>query len=46
MSVVSMGRKTANVLDDIKAAISDVFLGRSQAIDLALICLLSDGHLN
>lgn len=45
MSVVSMGRKTANVLDDIKAAISDVFLGRSQAIDLALICLLSDGHL-
>ena len=45
MSVVSMGRDEANVLDDIKAAISDVFLGRAEAIDLALTCLLSDGHL-
>ena len=29
----------------IKQAISDVFMGRDEAIDLALICLLSDGHL-
>ena len=34
-----------HLLAEIKSAVSTVFMGRQQAIDLALICLLSDGHL-
>ena len=34
-----------NDLNAIKQAVSHVFMGRSQAIDLALICLLANGHL-
>jgi MoxR-like ATPase len=33
------------VLQAIKQAVSAVFMGRVEAIELALICLLSDGHL-
>ena len=37
--------KQNEVLAKIKAAVSTVFMGRQEALDLALICLLSDGHL-
>ena len=45
MGVVPMMDEKNKVLGAIKAAVSDVFMGRAEAIDLALICLLSDGHL-
>ena len=45
MSVVPMMEDNSDVLNAIKAAVSDVFMGRAETIDLALICLLSDGHL-
>ena len=45
MGVVPMMDEKNEVLGAIKAAVSDVFMGRAEAIDLALICLLSDGHL-
>ena len=45
MSVAKIAHDNEKIIDAIRDAISDVFLGRKQAIDLALICLLSDGHL-
>jgi len=45
MSVAKIAHDNEKTIDAIRDAISDVFLGRKQAIDLALICLLSDGHL-
>ena len=45
MGVVPIMDNKNEVLGAIKVAVSDVFMGRTEAIDLALICLLSDGHL-
>ena len=45
MRVVPITDEKNEILAAIKAAVSDVFMGRTEAIDLALICLLSDGHL-
>lgn len=45
MRVVPITDEKNEILAAIKAAVSDVFMGRAEAIDLALICLLSDGHL-
>ena len=48
MSVASVNSDqlaTRDILAAIKQEVSSVFMGRSDAIDLALICLLSDGHL-
>lgn len=45
MGVAKLEEQNVTMIAAIRDAISDVFLGREQAIDLALICLLSDGHL-
>ena len=45
MRVVPITDEKNEILAAIKTAVSDVFMGRAEAIDLALICLLSDGHL-
>ena len=45
MAVANMVGDNAQKINDIKQAVATVFMGRSEAIDLALICLLSDGHL-
>ena len=45
MRVVPITDEKNEILTAIKTAVSDVFMGRAEAIDLALICLLSDGHL-
>ena len=45
MAVANMVGDNAQKINDIKKAVATVFMGRSEAIDLALICLLSDGHL-
>lgn len=45
MSVVAVENQNANSLETIKQAVSAVFMGRAEALDLSLICLLSDGHL-
>lgn len=45
MSVVPLDKSHEDVLDAIRGAVAAVFMGRKQAIELALTCLLSDGHL-
>ena len=45
MSVVPLDKSHDDVLDAIRGAVAAVFMGRKQAIELALTCLLSDGHL-
>ena len=45
MSVVPLDKSNHDVLDAIREAVSTVFMGRKEAIELALTCLLSDGHL-
>ena len=45
MSVVPLDKSNHDVLDAIREAVSTVFMGRKQSIELALTCLLSDGHL-
>ncbi|MGC6518179.1 MAG: AAA family ATPase [Candidatus Puniceispirillaceae bacterium] len=45
MGAEQLAQEQTRIIDQIRQAVSDVFMGRGQAIDLALICLLSDGHL-